>query len=148
MVDRELLLTDLLRLGSQHKDNSGAVERIDDESFRLRYYAKPDDGLIEERRLSWNEGVHELDSIAPRVIQFLSESRIEVPPGETPGASVMAWVLEERLPANRVSAYAVSNAFDAIRERVLRLDNHDFADQALQRLRRHRDRRAGVPAAL
>ncbi len=73
MVDRELLLADLLRLGSNHKFYSGTVERVDDEYFRLRYYPKPDEAMIEDRRLAWNDGVRALDSIAPRVLQFFSE---------------------------------------------------------------------------
>jgi hypothetical protein len=51
MVDRELLLADLLRLASEHKDYSGTVERDGTKRIRLRYFPKPMDGLIKERRV-------------------------------------------------------------------------------------------------
>jgi hypothetical protein len=68
----------------------------------------------------------------------MSANGITVSEAETPGASVMAWVLREQLPANRVSASAISNAFDAVREALLDLDvDHAFAEKALKRLRHH-----------
>ncbi len=99
MVDRDLLLADFVRLASEHKDYSGKVERDGRESFRLRYFPKPMDELIEERRVAWNDGVRAMDSIAPRVLDFLGENGISAPHAETPRASVMAWVLRERLPS-------------------------------------------------
>lgn len=137
MVDREMLLADLVRLATKHKDYSGTVEREEQDGFRLRFYHKPDDAMIEDRRVAWNEGVRALDSIAPRVIQYMNEYGITTPSAETPGASVMAWVLRDRLPPIRVSASASSNAFDAIREDILRLETQNFADSAVQRLHRH-----------
>ncbi len=56
---------------------------------------------------------------------------------ETPGASVMAWILRDRLPPNRCSASATSNGFDAIRESILRLGTRDLSDSALKRLHWH-----------
>ncbi|MEZ6152329.1 MAG: hypothetical protein R3C09_19690 [Pirellulaceae bacterium] len=137
MVDRDMLLADLVRLATKHKDYSGTVERDEQDGFRLRFYPKPDDAMIEDRRVAWNEGVRALDSVSPRVIQFLNENSITTQSGETPGASVMAWVLQGRFPANRLSAFALTNAFDAVREALLKLDSRDFADQALMRLHRH-----------
>lgn len=137
MVDRDMLLADLVRLATKHKDYSGTVERDEQDGFRLRFFPKPDAVMIEERRAAWNEGVRALDSIAPRVIQFMNEYGIEAQTAETPGATLMAWVLQERFPANRVSASALTNAFDAVREALLRLDTRDFADRSLKQLHRH-----------
>jgi hypothetical protein len=124
-VDRQQLLGDLIRLSAENRDYYGTVEKNGDR-FQLRYYPSQAEGLIEEKRLSWNEGVRALEQIAPRICTYLSAKGIQLPAAETKGAGLMAWVLREWLVGNRGNASSVTTAFDAVRESILMLDGNVF----------------------
>jgi hypothetical protein len=136
-VDRQQLLGDLIRLSAENRDYYGTVEKNDDR-FQLRYYPSQAEGLIEEKRLSWNEGVRALEQIAPRICTYLSAKGIQLPAAETKGAGLMAWVLREWLVGNRGNASSVTTAFDAVRESILMLDGNvlELATELYSKLHR------------
>ncbi|MCA9190593.1 MAG: hypothetical protein KDB03_02480 [Planctomycetales bacterium] len=122
-VDRQQLLSDLVRRSAEYRIYSGKVLR-DGDSFKLLYYPKPEEYLIEDKRLAWNDGVRALEQIAPRAVSYLRSRGAELPAAETPGASLMAWVLRDWLVGMRGSAHSITTAFDAIREAILMMDGN------------------------
>lgn len=117
----ERLLADLEKLGSQFPEYSGTVEKCIG-GVGLRYYRHEDFDLIVDKTGAekWNLAVRELDRISMRVIQIIEQRQeILTPEYVTLGAAVMAWVLRDNWPKNRVSATCIGNAFLTIRDRLI-----------------------------
>ena len=120
MVSIEHLLKVINRLSIRHQDYPGTIERSSiGEISRLRYFKNSTEEMNEDARLEWNASVRAFDEIAPQVIELLNENSIELVVGETPGATVMNWLLLESWPDNRVSTKALSGAFDLLANKLL-----------------------------
>lgn len=120
MVNIEHLLKVIDLLSIRHQDYPGTNERSSLCGIsRLRYFKNRIKGMNEDARLKWNAGVRALDEIAPEVIELLEENGVELVDGETPGATVMNWLLLEKWPANRVSTNALSGAFCLLGNKLL-----------------------------
>jgi hypothetical protein len=123
------LLSDLARYSQRFPDYGGTVERRFDGSFSLRYFAPSiDDEYLPESaqdaRREHNQAARMLDSLAPKVIAILRDKKVKLPIGETPGASLMAWVLLPSLPKERLSASCLCDAFESLRSALVPFIDH------------------------
>ncbi len=74
----------------------GFRHRFQSRSARYRVSEADYDRICGERK-NHNAGVHEMNDIAPTIKRILEPIGVCFPEGATPGASVMAWALEDRL---------------------------------------------------